>query len=39
LKFRTSAPQQFNAVIDATRGRCSSDDLLIKANLVRLTRR
>jgi SAM-dependent methyltransferase len=39
LTFRSSFPQQFNAVIDATRGRCSSDDLVIKANLVRLTRR
>ena len=39
LTYRQSFPQQFNSVLDATRGRCSADDLLIKANLVRLTRR
>ena len=39
LKFRGSFPQQFNGLLDVTRGRCSMDDLLIKGNLVKLTRR
>lgn len=39
LKFRGSFPQQFNGLLDVTRGRCSMDDLMIKGNLVKLTRR
>jgi hypothetical protein len=38
LKFRSSFGQQFNSVRDTTRGRCSLDDLLIKSNLIKLTR-
>ena len=38
LKFRKLFPALFNRVIEATAGRCSTDDLLVKANMVRLTR-
>src|SRR2546422_489642 len=38
LKFRRLFPALFSRVIEATAGRCSTDDLLVKANMVKLTR-
>ena len=38
LRFRRMFPSFLGQVLDATAGRCSIDDLLLKGNLVKLTR-
>jgi SAM-dependent methyltransferase len=38
LQFRKAFPSRYRQVLDAARGRCAPDDLIVKANLVKLTR-
>jgi SAM-dependent methyltransferase len=38
LQFRKAFPLRYRQVLDAARGRCAPDDLIVKANLVKLTR-
>jgi SAM-dependent methyltransferase len=38
LRFRSMFPSRYGELLDATAGRCAPDDLILKANLVRLTR-
>ena len=37
-RFRKAFPSRYEKLLDATAGRCASDDLIVKANLVKLTR-
>ena len=38
LRFRKAFPSRYRQLLDATTGRCAPDDLIVKANLVKLTR-
>jgi SAM-dependent methyltransferase len=38
LRFRKDFPSHWRLLVDATAGQCTRDDLLVKANLVKLTR-
>jgi hypothetical protein len=39
LRFRKKFPLRYSQLLDATSNQCAPDDLIIKANLVKLTRR
>jgi len=38
LRFRTMFPEQYERLLEALSGKCVPDDLIVKANLVKLTR-
>jgi SAM-dependent methyltransferase len=38
LRFRKAFPSRYRQLLATTRGQCAPDDLIVKANLVRLTR-
>lgn len=39
LRFRSEFPERWRALVAAVADRCEADDLIVKANLVKLTRR
>jgi hypothetical protein len=38
LRFRKAFPLRYTQLLNATSGQCGPDDLIVKANLVKLTR-
>jgi hypothetical protein len=38
LRFRKAFPLRYTQLLNATSGQCEPDDLIVKANLVKLTR-
>ena len=38
LRFRTTLSERYEQLLEATKDRCRTDDLILKSNLIRATR-